>query len=106
MADDSTRMLQVRLSILMLSVSVFGSIGGWLVNTHLERWDQLLEVQHMGGLLMQLSSVVLAWFTRNPLNLQQWDPSKPDRRATEGDPGTKTTRTISTTTTEPPKGDQ
>jgi hypothetical protein len=76
----SMQQLQVRVAVAMILMAVVGTIGGWMLNTHADRFGDLLTVQHVGGLLMQLSSVVLAWFTKNPTNLQAWTPEKSERR--------------------------
>jgi len=72
--------LQVRVAVAMILMAVVGSVGGWMINTHAEKFGDLVTVQHVGGLFMQLSSVVLAWFTKNPMNLQSWTPEKGERR--------------------------
>lgn len=90
MAQDSPQQLQIRLAVAMLFMSVVGSLGGWMLNTHAERFGELLTVQHVGGLLMQLSSVALAWFTKNPTNLKPWDGTE---RRDDAPPEVRTTTT-------------
>jgi hypothetical protein len=80
--------LQVRVAVAMILMAIVGTIGGWMLNTHADSFGDLLTVKHVGGLLVQLSSVVLAWFTKNPMNLQTWTPEKGERRKTgDGDGG-------------------
>lgn len=87
MTTDIQQQLQIRLTVAMLFMSVVGSLGGWMLNTHAEGWLDLLTVQHIGGLFMQLSSVALAWFTKNPMNLRPYDPDKDGERRGVGGVG-------------------
>jgi hypothetical protein len=80
MANGNDQTLRVRLAVTMIVMSILVEVGGWMVNTHLESWGELLKVQHVGGLLMHIGGVVIAWFTANPMNLRQWTPEKGERR--------------------------
>jgi hypothetical protein len=60
----------VKLSVLMLVVSIMATVGSWMVNAHGETWKELVTVPHVGALIGQICSVVLAWFGKSPSDLR------------------------------------
>jgi len=55
----------MKTSIILLVASLIVALGGWIIT--LDTWADALKTVAMGGLLMNLAGVVLAWLGKSPI---------------------------------------